>query len=405
MGVKAIELLKPGTYTDAKGQKVTFTAADIAGIAASYDPALSEAPLVVGHPKSEDPAYGWVKALKAVGDAGAPVLVAEPHQIDAAFSDLVAAGRFKKVSASLFRPDAPNNPKKGSWYLRHVGFLGAQAPAVKGLKAVQLADSEGGVIELAAWTDSTISRAFRALRDFFIGEFGQEKADRALPPWTVDQLQEDAAVERATDAQRAKDAPAFSDPDARQDGGLTGEAKLRHEARAASDAIKETDVDKQALEAREAAAKAEEKRLADEKAKLEKQSADLAEREAKARRGEDEELLDELVEQGRLAPGHKNGLLDFMAQLEHAETVEFADAGDGNNNTKATPRAWFRSYLEKSPKVVAFGEAAPGGPGAVDLSDGPKIAEAALALQAELRSKGTEIAIDEAVARVVGKQR
>lgn len=372
--MQVIEILKPGTYTDAKGQKVTFSASDLAGIAASYDPAVSDAPLVVGHPKSDDPAYGWVKALKFEGDR----LVAVPHQVDAAFSDLVAAGRFKKVSASLFRPDAPNSPKKGAWYLRHIGFLGAQAPAVKGLKSVQLNDADAGVVELATWTDSTIARAFRALRDFLIGEFGQEKADRALPPWTVDSMQEDAATDRV------KAAPAsFADPPA-------------------PPAIKESAVDKKELEDREAAAKAEEKRLGEEKAALEKQSTDLAEREAKHRREEDEELLDELVEKGRLAPGHKPGLLDFMAGLDPAETVEFAEP-DGKTKAKATPRAWFRAFLEKSPKVVDFGEAAPGGPGEVDLADPGAIADAATALQSAEKAKGIDISIAAAVRRVSKK--
>lgn len=377
-GVQAIEILKPGAYTDAKGQKVAFTAADLAGIAAAYDPALSEAPLVVGHPKTDDPAYGWVKTLKLEGER----LVAEPHQVDAAFADLVAAGRFKKVSASLFRPDAANSPKKGGWYLRHIGFLGAQAPAVKGLKSVQLSEADAGVVELATWADSTIARAFRALRDFLIGEFGQEKADRALPPWTVDSMQEETAAERA------KAAPAsFSDPPA------------------PAPVNKESEVSKE-LEAREAAAKAAEDKNAKDRADLDKQAADLAEREAKARREDDEELLDELVEAGRLAPGHKNGLLDFMGSLEEGETLEFAEAGggaDGKTKTKATQRAWFRGFLGKLPKVVDFGEAAPGGPGAVDLADPGKIAEAAIALQTAEKAKGIDISVADAVLRVSKK--
>ncbi len=50
---------------------------------------------------------------------------------------MVKAGRFKSRSASFYHPDNPNNPKPGVYYLRHVGFLGAQPPAVKGLKAVE----------------------------------------------------------------------------------------------------------------------------------------------------------------------------------------------------------------------------------------------------------------------------
>lgn len=72
----------------------------------------------------------------AAGDDG---LNAEPHQVDPEFAEMVNAGRFKKISASFYTPDAPNNPVPGVYYLRHVGFLGAQPPAVKGLKQAEFA--------------------------------------------------------------------------------------------------------------------------------------------------------------------------------------------------------------------------------------------------------------------------
>ena len=54
----------------------------------------------------------------------------------------------------------------GKWYLRHVGFLGAAAPAVKGLKPVEFADDGGGVVfadlefaeGLSPWTLDGIGR-------------------------------------------------------------------------------------------------------------------------------------------------------------------------------------------------------------------------------------------------------
>ena len=56
-------------------------------------------------------------------------LLAEPDQLDPQFAELVGNGRFKKVSASFYLPDSPNNPKPGTLYLRHVGFLLAQPPS------------------------------------------------------------------------------------------------------------------------------------------------------------------------------------------------------------------------------------------------------------------------------------
>ncbi|STD22410.1 Uncharacterised protein [Enterobacter asburiae] len=67
-------------------------------------------------------------------------LLAEPDQLDPQFAELVGNGRFKKVSASFYLPDSPNNPKPGTLYLRHVGFLGAQPPSIKGLKQVSFGE-------------------------------------------------------------------------------------------------------------------------------------------------------------------------------------------------------------------------------------------------------------------------
>ncbi|MBU1230253.1 MAG: hypothetical protein KKA55_08085 [Proteobacteria bacterium] len=138
-----IHIFRPGTQTDVSGTTLAFTEAMLEASAKAYDPALHEAPLVVGPPQTDAPAYGWVQAL-AFSQSG---LAASPHQVDPEFAELVRAGRFKKISASFYTPDSPQNPVPGVFYLRHVGFLGAAAPAVKGLKPVAFAAGEEGVVE------------------------------------------------------------------------------------------------------------------------------------------------------------------------------------------------------------------------------------------------------------------
>lgn len=172
------------------GAVLNFSEADLAASAAAYDPQLHEAPIVVGHPKHDAPAYGWVKTLSAQDGA----LFAEPEQIDPAFSELVTAGRFKKISASFYSPDSAANPVPGVYYLRHVGFLGAQPPAVKGLRAVEFADADEGVVEFSEWDDRINAGLWRNLRDWLIGKFGLEEADKAIRGWEVQSLQE-AAIE------------------------------------------------------------------------------------------------------------------------------------------------------------------------------------------------------------------
>ena len=136
-----IEIFRAGRHIDDAGVAHSFGEADLAGMAASYNPALREAPLTVGHPKDNLPAYGWVKAVaRTAGGA----LAITSHQVEPQFAEMVSAGRFKKRSASFYPPNAPNNPTPGSWYLRHVAFLGAQPPAIAGLKDMSFSEDDAG---------------------------------------------------------------------------------------------------------------------------------------------------------------------------------------------------------------------------------------------------------------------
>ena len=136
-----IEIFRPGRHTDDQGIAHHFSEADVDGMAASYNPALREAPLTVGHPKDNLPAYGWVKA---VSRNAAGVLAITPHNVEPQFAEMVADKRFPKRSASFYPPQAPNNPTPGKWYLRHVAFLGAQPPAIAGLKDIQFSEDDAG---------------------------------------------------------------------------------------------------------------------------------------------------------------------------------------------------------------------------------------------------------------------
>lgn len=115
------EVFKTGSHTDRSGKVKTWTDADLSEMAEKYNSQKDhEAPLVIGHPAENAPAWGWVDSLKAEGGK----LYAKCRQIVPEFAEMVNSGMFKKRSISLY-PDM---------LLRHVGFLGAQPPAVKGLK-------------------------------------------------------------------------------------------------------------------------------------------------------------------------------------------------------------------------------------------------------------------------------
>ena len=77
-GMKPFEIFRTGTLTSSQGKTITFSDGDLATIASSYNPSLHQAPIVVGHPKTNMPAFGWVKGLTVKGDR----LVAEPDRLD-----------------------------------------------------------------------------------------------------------------------------------------------------------------------------------------------------------------------------------------------------------------------------------------------------------------------------------
>lgn len=143
--MKPLQIFRTGTHTDAGGRTLTFSLRDVMATARAYNPALHEAPLVVGHPQTDDPAYGFVETLRCDGAA----LEAHPRAVEPAFADMVNAERFNRISASFFLPDSPNNPVRGVYYLRHVGFLGAAAPAVKGLRKPQFSAESSGVVTVS----------------------------------------------------------------------------------------------------------------------------------------------------------------------------------------------------------------------------------------------------------------
>ncbi len=168
-----IEVFRTGRFTSMEGAPLSYTAADLKAIAASYDPETAPAPIVVGHPASDAPALGW--AEKFDFDPETEHLSATIKDIEPNFAASVRAGRFRKVSMSFFPPHHPANPNPGSWYPRHIGFLGAASPAVPGLKNVAFSIAPADAItfsgEFAQFGDPGFERSaslFRRLRDFFI---------------------------------------------------------------------------------------------------------------------------------------------------------------------------------------------------------------------------------------------
>ena len=197
--MKPIKIFKVGTHTDMNGVKRNYTREMLEKCVATYSPEIHEAPFVLGHPKHNDPAMGWADHLELDADG---ILWAYPKQLDADFAENVNAGKHNKVSASFYLPDSPNNPTSGTLYLRHVGFLGAQVPAIKGLGTVQFAEEETGIAEFGDWGHELAADLFRKWREWLIDSQGQEEADKIAPNWMIESLREYANA-KPTEVQAA----------------------------------------------------------------------------------------------------------------------------------------------------------------------------------------------------------
>ncbi|EAA9128180.1 GPO family capsid scaffolding protein [Salmonella enterica] len=329
-----IHIFRAGTHTDMHGRQINFSDADLNEIAQSYNPALHEAPVVVGHPKTDAPSYAWVSGIKKDRDG----LKAEPRDIDPQFAELVRKRRYSKVSASFYCPDSPGNPTPGKYYLRHVGFLGAQPPAIKGLKQVSFAEDEEGVVEFADWSLQTTASLFSRIRDFIISQFGIEKADSVVPDYMIDTLRDEAARTTTTDP-----TPAFSDPV-----GIPAEDAIQPVAeKPAPTPPEEPAVDKE-LQAKL------QKENDDLKRQIEERNKAEALRVATERHSENVAFADSLVSDARLAPAGKGLVVAVLDALGGGdEPVSFSENGSDQPLVDA-----FKTQMKKARPLLDFGEVA-----------------------------------------------
>lgn len=320
---KLLHIFTAGQQTDMSGRTLSFSDSDLMASAVAYDPALHEAPIVVGHPSHDAPAYGWIKAL-TFADGG---LQAEPIQVDASFAELVEAGRFKKISASFYTPDSPGNPVPGTYYLRHVGFLGAQPPAVKGLRAVEFVEAESGVVEFSDAGLRVDASLWRRLREFIISQFSQETADKVVPNWEIESLHEIARWEgmpKNDVAHSPMFSEAFNQP---AEVAVTPEQKAALEAENAQLKQRIADAD-----AREAAAAAASRAAA-----------------ADGRRSAHASYAEGLIAAGQLAPKHKDSVIALLCFADGDQPLEF---GEGKPKASVTLMA----LLGDMPKAIDFSE-------------------------------------------------
>jgi len=282
---------------------------------AAYDPALHEAPLVLGHPQHDSPAYGWVSSLNY--DESSHLVTAQPVRVQEALVEAVKAGSYRKVSASFYRPGVAENPAPEGYYLRHVGLLGGTPPVIKGLPALELAeagDADIVTVEYADVRGGVLERLLRSLRDWMIETQSLEKADQILPQHELDYL-----VAEGDDTHYAEDTM--------------------------------TDT----LTAEQLQAKADE--LAAREAAQAQREQDWEAAETERRRAGIRDFAEGLAKDGKILPRDKDGVIAVLDSLPADTTVNYADESGVAHQAPAAD--WLREFLARRAPEVQYGELAP----------------------------------------------
>lgn len=308
-----IAIFKIGTHTDSNGVTKEWTEKELDNIVSSYDPQKHEAPVVIGHPKDNAPAYGWIEAVKREGD----ILYAKMKGLIPEFVDMVKKGMFKKRSISLY-PDGA---------LRHIGFLGATPPAVKGLPDFAFGDEGGLTIEFEESDSPQNNRKEEETMSFW------ERLKKRLA---------DAGVSFSEIFGSETPPVLYTEADIKTkiDAGVADVLKA-----------KETEFS-------EKVASLDEQRKKKD-AELKAREDALTAKEAEGKKAAVASFCEDLKKKGILIPAMEKlgmGITEFMTQISSIETtIEFGEEG---KKGKQTPLGFMQEFLSHLPKAIEFGEVA-----------------------------------------------
>lgn len=375
-----IEVFRAGTHTDSKGRVCTFTEADLDQMVSNL--ALGAAPAVLGHPKHNDPAYGWVKS----GDAkreGASLYV-KFSDINPAFEASVASGAYRNRSVSVVK-DAD-----AGFCLQHVGWLGAAPPAITGLTPLDYSAEldayqfEADDFDIGVALSDTADM-LRGLRDQLIADKGLDAADAALPSWRIQSLA-DASARVIRDALAdPEDDPATPNPFSKPTtGGVMSFTQEQLDA-ATAKAVKEAG---------------------------DKSRSDFVAQGEELLRLRSERQADRIGAQitgwkakGLVTPAEEAGLAEFMGSLENGGG-EFTFSASDKSAVKKTPTQFFAEFMAGRKPLVKLGQQmAADDVAAVNGNDASALADAARSYMSEQAGKGLTVSLPEAVAHVSAQSR
>jgi len=128
-----VEILRTGTWQGATGPEITFKSDDLHDMVTNFELLKSEHSVAVkrGHTVDKgDIALGWIDTLWVEGDR----LLAKFAAVPKIVREAIQKNLFRKVSIEAMKGVTFNGKKLKGWVLDAVAILGAEVPAVSGLK-------------------------------------------------------------------------------------------------------------------------------------------------------------------------------------------------------------------------------------------------------------------------------
>ncbi len=172
-----IEIFAPGDY----GAKGKFTGEHLAAMVRNFKSGVWTPPAVIGHPETDAPAHGWARDMR-INAAGK--LEAQFEKVSTQLEEHARSGRFPNRSVAIYL-----DPKGSGPVVRHIGFLGAAPPEVKGLAPIQFSlDGDFVAVDFSNSPEGEkedevdpkqMQESIRSgIREFFSGLFGEKKEAR-----------------------------------------------------------------------------------------------------------------------------------------------------------------------------------------------------------------------------------
>jgi len=323
------EIFRAGTHTASNGETAIYSTDDLDQVVANHSE-NDAAPIVIGHPQHNDPAYGWTAELKRDGDS----LFAKFKDVAQEFAQAVDDGRYRKRSVRLIK-----NAK--GWMLGHVGYLGAKRPALSlDLAGRNYAEPDGDQFdfEMDSYTPGVVARFLRSFREWFIEKEGVERADQVIPDYQIDSLNDHVTELRKP--REDEPSPSFTEPNQPDE----GDTDMPEFTQADIDAARQAGRDETSSTLQQS---------------LEKERN-------KNRRRDFQADMDKLIDAGRMTPAQAEGAVDFMMQLDAGDDAVFefsAGEGDKAQTIKTDPTKWFSDFMAKLPVQVDMGRSTDDEPG------------------------------------------